>query len=168
MVKRGGEVNRLSTTGQGRVIYPGVPLRFLLCFFLFPTLAHAGELKASFYSRASLIREGTWKNGETRMANGERFDENKLTCATRLYKLGTFLTITNSNNGKTVVVKVTDRIGKRFAQTRIDLSQGAFVKIADLKSGIVPITVSQTNGGGNDFATKTHARLNDSGRVVKN
>jgi rare lipoprotein A len=146
MTKRGEEV-RFGTTGQGIAICPEFPLRFLLCLlFLSATNVYAGELKASWYSKSSLIREGTWKNGETRMANGERFDENKLTCATRLFRLGTILIITNSNNGKTVVVKVTDRIGKRFAQTRIDLSPSAFKRISGnqgFKVGLLSIKVEK-------------------------
>jgi rare lipoprotein A len=96
----------------------------LIVFFL--GKASAVELTASWYSKESLVKEGTWKNGERRMANGERFDENKLTCATRLYELGTYLQCTNLTNNKSVIVKVTDRIGKRFAKTRVDLSKRAF------------------------------------------
>jgi rare lipoprotein A (peptidoglycan hydrolase) len=97
-------------------------------------------LQASYYSKASLIAEGTWKNGERRMANGERFT-NGLTCATRLYSLGTVLRITNLKEQRSVVVKVTDRIGKRFAKTRIDLSELAFSRISKLEAGVIPISV---------------------------
>lgn len=102
---------------------------------------HAGELKASWYSNASLIKEGTWKHGETKMANGKRFDENALTCATRLYPLGTLLRVSNAKTGAAVVVRVSDRIGKRFAKTRIDLTKAAFAKIASLEEGVIDITV---------------------------
>lgn len=109
------------------------------------TPAHASELKASWYSNQSLVKEGTWKRSGGIMANGRRFDENALTCATRLYPLGTHLLITNLDNGKSVTVKVTDRIGKRFAKTRIDLSKGAFKRIANLKKGLIPIKVNEFN-----------------------
>ncbi len=98
-------------------------------------------LQASYYTYASLKAEGTWKHGERRMANGQRYDETKLTCATRLYPLGTYLKITNNANGKSIVVKVTDRIGKRFATKRIDLSYEAMRRLDGCKSGLVPITV---------------------------
>lgn len=101
----------------------------------------ASELKASWYSVESLKKEGTWKHGEQKMANGERFNENNLTCACRLFPLGSVIKVTNAKNGKSVTVKVTDRIGKRFAKTRVDLSKSAFSKIASLKEGIVSITV---------------------------
>ncbi len=116
---------------------------FILFIFGVCTIAQADTLQASWYSKASLIKEGTWKNGETMMANGKRFDENALTCATRLYPLGTMLLVTNLDNNKTVLVKVTDRIGKRFAKTRIDLSKAAFSKIASLDKGLVDIKVNK-------------------------
>jgi rare lipoprotein A len=104
-------------------------------------IAEQNNLKASFYSINSLEREGTTKFSKNIMANGKRFDENALTCATRLYPLGTNLKITNPKNKKSVTVKVTDRIGKRFATSRIDLSKAAFKEIADLKQGLVEINV---------------------------
>lgn len=108
----------------------------------FASACYADQLKASWYSEASLIKEGTRKIGERMvMANGEQFDETKLTCATRLYPFGTLLQITNQENGKSIIVKVTDRIGKRFATTRIDLSKMAFSKLDKLEKGIIPITV---------------------------
>jgi rare lipoprotein A len=99
------------------------------------------QLKASWYSNESLKKEGTWKTSRGVMANGKYFDENKFTCATRLYQLGTILRITNINTGAGVTVEVTDRVGKRFGATRIDLSKRAFSEIADLKQGLVPIKV---------------------------
>ncbi len=118
------------------IILAGLVLLF--CGFAYAEPIH---LKASWYSRASLKKEGTWKHGEQKMANGQRFDENALTCAARLYPLGTHLLVTNQKNGRKVRVVVTDRIGPRFAKTRIDLSKGAFAKIADLKTGIIQVRV---------------------------
>lgn len=110
----------------------------MLCFL---RSAKAEDLKASWYSIESLKKEGTFKLSKGVMANGKSYNENSFTCATRLYRLNTVLYITNLKNGRTVIVKVTDRIGKRFANSRIDLSKGAFMQIADLKEGIVPISV---------------------------
>lgn len=117
----------------------------LLCLILLlPTLARAEILTASWYDRASLIKEGTWANGrERRMANGERFDENALTCANRLYPMGSILRVTDIKSGKSVIVRTTDRIGKRFARTRVDLSRMAFSQLDKLEKGLIRVKVEQ-------------------------
>jgi rare lipoprotein A len=109
---------------------------------------YAKDMIGTWYSIASLKREGTWKPHkgkfiERRMANGKHFSNSALTCACRIYNLGDVLLITNRANGKKVRVVVTDRIGKRFATTRIDLSKGAFEKISDLQKGVILITVER-------------------------
>ena len=113
---------------------------FIIMSLIFVVPAQA-EIRASWYSSASLKKEGTWKTSKGIQANGQPFNENALTAACRMYPLGARIRVTNARNGRSVVVKVTDRIGKRFATTRIDLSKAAFQKIADLDQGIVPITV---------------------------
>lgn len=102
------------------------------------------RLTASYFSNASLKAEGTWKHSKGVMANGMLFDENAYTCATWLYPLGTTIRVTNNANGKSVLAEVTDRIGKRFAQTRIDLSKAAFATISGqsgLKQGLLQVSV---------------------------
>lgn len=103
--------------------------------------AYPNELVASWYSVESLKKEGTWKYSEGVMANGKIFDENIYTCAVRGYVLGTILKVTNIQSGAAVIVKVTDRINKRFTGKRLDLSKGAFSRIADCKQGLVPVKV---------------------------
>ena len=76
-------------------------------------------------------------------ASGEKFDKNKFTCASNYYKMGTMLEITNVLNGKSVVVKVNDT--GSFKGKKIDLSEGAFKKIADLKQGVIRVRVEQFN-----------------------
>lgn len=105
--------------------------------------ADAQELTASWYSVESLKQEGTWAYSNGRMANGNIFSDSKYTCATRLYPLGTLLDIYNPISHKGVVVKVTDRIGKRFAKTRIDLSKKSFESIARLDNGLIKVNVQR-------------------------
>lgn len=76
-------------------------------------------------------------------ASGERFDKNKLTCASNYYKIGTILEVTNIANGKSVVVKVNDRGG--FKGMKLDLSEGAFKRIANLKKGVLKVRVEKFN-----------------------
>jgi len=116
----------------------------VVAFFILLTNVFASQLQASWYSNSSLIKEGTWKEGkERKMANGKRFDENAFTCACRIYPLGSWLRITNMQNNRWVEVLVTDRIGKRFATTRVDLAKSAFAKIANCKQGLVPVKIER-------------------------
>lgn len=96
-------------------------------------------LQASWYDMASLKKEGTYKRTGGIMANNKRFDENAMTCASRHHKLGTRLRITHIKTGKSIIVKVTDRIAKRFKHKRIDLTKAAFKKLAKLDKGIIKI-----------------------------
>ena len=73
-------------------------------------------------------------------ANGERFDQNQLTAAHRTLPFGTRLRVTNTQNGKTVVVRVNDR-GPFVKGRVIDLSSAAFRSIAQLNSGVVPVRI---------------------------
>jgi rare lipoprotein A len=98
-------------------------------------------LTASWYSIQSLRQEGTYKYSKGVMANGENFSDNSFTCATRLYPLGSVLRVTSVESGKSVVVKATDRIGKRFAKSRIDLSKLAFSRLSKLEKGIISVNV---------------------------
>jgi rare lipoprotein A len=96
---------------------------------------------ASWYSTRSCQREGT---SGTMTASGEAYDEDALTCASWDYPFGTQLVVQNWHNKKIVYVRVTDRgPNKRLyrAGRIIDLSKGAFRRIAPLSQGVVPVTV---------------------------
>lgn len=73
--------------------------------------------------------------------SGEIFNQNKLTCASNKFPLGSRLKITNIENGKIVVVKVNDT--GNFNNKIIDLSKSAFKKIADLKKGRIKIKIKK-------------------------
>jgi len=103
--------------------------------------AHAAELKASWYSRSDLVRDGQYKLTHFIMANGKEFFDNGRTCASWDYAIGTHLLVKNISNGKTVMVEVTDRTARRFKGKRIDLAKNSFAQIADCKQGIVLVNV---------------------------
>lgn len=108
------------------------------------SMARAEEtLKASWYSRASLVRDGQDRITHFIMANGKEFKDDQFTVATRLWPLGTWLRVSTLDGSKSVVVLVSDRIGKRFTKTRIDLSKSAFMEIADCKQGLVAVQVER-------------------------
>lgn len=71
-----------------------------------------------------------------RMANGERYNPDAMTCATWEHPLGSRLEVTNTATGRSVVVTVTDR-GPAFAGRKLDLSRAAFAAIAQLRLGVI-------------------------------
>lgn len=73
-------------------------------------------------------------------ANGERFDQGKLTAAHRTMPFGTRVRVTNTQNGRSVVVRVNDR-GPFVKGRIIDLSSSAFKSIASINAGVVPVRV---------------------------
>jgi rare lipoprotein A len=88
------------------------------------------SFKATYYSDAF--------HGKV-MRSGQVYDANKLTCASNTHKLGTKLKVTNLDNGKSVIVKVTDT--GSFRKVTLDLSKKAFSKIAELKQGVINVKI---------------------------
>jgi rare lipoprotein A len=77
-------------------------------------------------------------------ANGERYDAALATAAHRTLPFGTKVRVTNTQNGKAVVVRINDR--GPFAKGRIiDLSRSAFQTIAHVNDGVVPVRVQVLN-----------------------
>ena len=74
-------------------------------------------------------------------ASGEIFNKHAMTCASNTHKLGTVLEVTNRANQKKVRVRVTDTGGfSKYGRT-LDLSRGAFAKIADVKQGLAKVDI---------------------------
>jgi len=102
----------------------------------------AEETEASYYTVASCRHEGM--SGIT--ASGERLYDNALTCAMRSRDFGKYYKITNIENGKFVIVRHNDFGPNKklwLKGRKIDLSREAFSKIADLKQGIIKVTVER-------------------------
>ncbi|MBD1841627.1 septal ring lytic transglycosylase RlpA family protein [Coleofasciculus sp. FACHB-64] len=91
------------------------------------------ELKgmASWYGYAG--------NG-TQSASGERFNENAMTAAHRTLPFGTQVRVTNTNNGRSVVVRINDR-GPFIRGRIIDVSAGAARVLGMISSGVAPVRV---------------------------
>ena len=81
------------------------------------------------------------------MSDGTKFSDSNLTCATGLYALGTMLRITpiqrQAGKSAEVIVKVCDRIGKKYSTKRIDLSLGAFNANCSSKKGLIKVKVER-------------------------
>jgi rare lipoprotein A len=73
-------------------------------------------------------------------ASGEIFSQHKMTCAHNTLPLGTKVKVTNLKNGKSIVVRVNDRLHHRNPRI-IDLPTGAAKKLGYTGSGIINVSV---------------------------
>lgn len=107
-------------------------LKILFLFIILTSFNQTNYGKASFYHN---------KFEGRKTASGEIFSQNKMTAACNIFPLGTYLKVTNIKNGKSVIVKVNDRIGtnKRI----IDLSRIAAIELGFIKSGITTVKVEK-------------------------
>ena len=110
----------------------------ILTFSFIILLLVAGIASASEIGKASFY---TVKSSGLQTANGERYNEDALTCASLDYKFNTLLKVTNIENGKAVIVRVTDRGNFKKYGRILDLSRGAFAKIADTKLGVIKVKI---------------------------
>ena len=91
--------------------------------------------KASYYSKRAT---------GARTSSGERLHHDSLTCAHKTYPFGTMLKVTNPNNGKEIVVRVTDRGPYRRGRI-IDLSWSAAKQLGILNHGVAMVKVVVVN-----------------------
>jgi rare lipoprotein A len=96
-------------------------------------LEPVGTGTASFYGK---------ELAGNRTASGERFDPNGLTAAHRSLPLGTKLKVTNTANGRSVVVRVNDR-GPFVKNRMLDVSLGAAHKLNMVRSGTARVVVER-------------------------
>jgi rare lipoprotein A len=88
------------------------------------TVVDSGTCGVSYYDTGSTT------------ASGEPFDPDGLTAAHKTLAFDTRVRVTNTANGKSVVVRVNDR-GPFVSGRCIDLARGAFATIASLSSGVI-------------------------------
>lgn len=92
--------------------------------------------KATYYSK---------RMTGARTSSGERLHHDSLTCAHRTYPFGTMLRVTNLNNGREVIVRVTDR-GPHARGRIIDLSWAAAKELDIIDHGVAMVKVEVVNG----------------------
>ena len=113
-----------------KILYLTVAILTMLCLTV-----HAQSVRidgrASYYSNHLHGR---------RMANGQLYDRDSLTCAHRTLPFGTRLRITNPMNGQEVIVKVTDR-GPYVRGRAIDLSYAAAQRLGTLRNGVAMVRI---------------------------
>ena len=91
--------------------------------------------------------QASWYGEEHRglpMANGKRFNPDKLTAASWFYDLGTRVGVTHA--GRSVVVEITDRGPAKHLGNegrKIDLSHAAFSRLANPDCGLIAVVVKR-------------------------
>ena len=89
----------------------------------------------------------SWYSDKT-TTTGEKFNGNYLTCAMRKIDFGKHYKVCNIANNKYVVVRHNDFGPSKRSYNKgmiIDLSRSAFLRIADLKDGIINVTVEEVS-----------------------
>lgn len=90
-----------------------------------PATTSLGTGVASYYGRRFHGR---------RTANGERFNMNEMTAAHRTLPFGSRVRVTNTSNGRSVVVRINDR-GPFIRGREIDVSRAAAEEIGMIRRG---------------------------------
>jgi len=89
----------------------------------------------------------SWYGGGEKLnkytASGEVFNPEEFTCAAWKYPFNAKLKITNTQNGKSVIVRVNDRGPKKTLRRDIDLTRRAFSEIADTREGLVAVNIEK-------------------------
>lgn len=85
----------------------------------------------------------------TKTATGEIFRNKKMTAASNQLPLNTWVRVTNLKNGRSVIVRINDRMHPRMkAKGRVvDLSRAAAQKLGFLKSGLTRVKVERVKKG---------------------
>lgn len=104
----------------------------LFLFLMSATIAEAGT--ASWYGKAH--------HGK-RTASGEKFNMHALTAASWKLPFGSVVKVTNTANGRSVLVRINDRGPALKLKREIDLSMAAFARIADLDTGLINVKVEK-------------------------
>ena len=96
-----------------------------------------GTMKASWY--------GPKFHGKL-TANGEVYNQMALTAAHKSLKFGTLLKVTNTKNGRSVIVRINDR-GPYIEGRDLDLSKGAAIELGLLRKGVARVKIEELSPG---------------------
>lgn len=92
-----------------------------------------GTMKASWYG----------PNFHGKMtANGEIYDQMAFTAAHKHLSFGTLLKVTNTKNGRSVIVRINDR-GPYIEGRDLDLSKGAAIELGMLRKGVARLKIEE-------------------------
>jgi rare lipoprotein A len=114
---------------------------FCLCLAA-PLLIFLASQEAHAYSACGA---SSWYGAEfegQRTASGERFSAHGLTAAHRSLPFGAKVRVVNQANGRSVTLRVNDD-GPHVSGRIIDLSEGAFRRIASLGQGVARVCLAR-------------------------
>jgi rare lipoprotein A len=124
---------------------PSVPANALTA----PAPVHVSEKTAAAQRKALLRGLATWYgeafNGR-QTASGETYDMNALTACHPTLPFGSLVKVVNLKNGRSVVVRITDR-GELAEGRIIDLSKAAADRLAMTERGVVPVVLDVLSRG---------------------
>jgi len=129
--------------------YAAIIACILISTALAPSLATASERRsggdespAALEQHGDFVTMASWYGPGyegRRTTNGEIFDSSKLTAASLAFPLGSHVTVTSLNSGRSVTVRIND-CGSHLRR-KIDLSRAAAQRIRSLKDGVVPVRI---------------------------
>lgn len=114
-----------------------LPTRSPLSIPKLPSEINVGPVKVSLRGVASYYG---YDGSGNRTASGQRFNPERLTAAHRHLPFGTKVRVTNTRNGRSVVVRINDR-GPFIRGRVIDLSVAAARVLGMMGSGVAPVRI---------------------------
>lgn len=127
-------------------------LSFLLLFTLYTTLIFGQD---TLYGKASFYADKF--NGRL-TANGEIFDNKKISAAHKTLPFNTYVKVTNLSNDKSIVVRINDR-GPFVEDRIIDLSKAAANSLDFVNDGVTDVRVEILDGFVNEEIKDSNQQL---------
>lgn len=127
-------------------------IRIIIFALFFCTL----QITAEVYKENAVVSYYAGDFHGKKTSNGEYFNMNDLTCASKTLPFNTILKVTNLANGKSVQVRVNDR-GPFVPGRELDLSKAAAIKLDMIKSGTAHVKIEILKRGPNTKASQQTA-----------
>ena len=109
-----------------------------------PPPVQVTEPPAEIATGPTTVGTATWYGARAhgnRTASGERFDRNALTAAHRTLPFNSRARVVNLENGREVVVRITDRGPRAWTGRDIDLSEAAARELGMIRSGVAQVRI---------------------------
>lgn len=114
-----------------------LPVRLPVSIPKLPQQIAVGVVRISFKGMASFYG---YDGSGNRTASGQRFNPEGMTAAHRSLPFGTQVRVTNTRNGRSVVLRINDR-GPFIRNRIIDVSAGAARILGMMSSGVAPVHI---------------------------